>query len=325
LIRARRSTAKMPSWICICRKSLNNQTEAPGLPGGSGLSQAGQGLKVIKEKCMKLKKGFTLIELLVVIAIIALLLSILLPSLKKAKQAAQSVVCKSNLRQWTLVFSMYTEDYNGKYNQGWAGETEKSNWWMDAARLYYSDIGEFRCCPTASRPSVNKDGSAGPGSGREPFAAWGYNPNFFKNPDDYGSYGINGWLEDKPDEYTTAVNKPKFWRKKTAVASPSAVPLIIDAKWLDAWPEPDNAPPDVENMKVGASGSHMARIIQNRHQQRENCSFVDGSVETIGLKQVYTLKWHREYITGGPWTLAGGATSSRWITAAPWMATIKDY
>jgi len=113
--------------------------------------------------------GFTLIELLVVIAIIALLMSILMPALARVKQQAKTIGCLANLKQWTLYFSMYTEDHEGKFQAG-VGDGHTHHW-MNALRPYYKNDPKMRCCPTAMKSLIDENGQQSPQW--NVFSAWG--------------------------------------------------------------------------------------------------------------------------------------------------------
>ena len=82
---------------------------------------------------------------------------------------------------------------------------------------------------------------------------------------------------------------------------------IIPAQYDGQWISYDN---------------EMMHFAINRHETGTNVLFMDWSVRKVGLKELWTLKWHREYPVNGPWTRAGGVQPEDW---PEWMRELKDY
>jgi len=272
---------------------------------------------------MRRREGFTLIELLVVIAIIALLMSILMPALARVKEQARTVGCLANLRQWNFVTAMYTEDNDGKF---WSGYGSTGYWWpwQLEHRLLDWKINKTWFCPTAKKPIIDENGNTA--RTFNIFNAWG----IFKgehggrsSPPNgaAGSYSINGYVLTIPTNATFEGGRPAKdgWRTPS-VSGAGNVPLFVDALRFDLWPLANNGPANYEF--AAWTGNNFGRCCINRHVGFVGCSFVDYSARKVGLKELWTLKWHKTFNTTGPYTMAGGVQPGDW---PDWMQRFKEY
>lgn len=270
---------------------------------------------------MKRRNGFTLIELLVVIAIIALLMSILMPALNRVKMQSRQVACLSNLRQWGLMFTLYTQDNDQSFPTGWNGGTM----WMVDLMEYYQGGDDVRLCPAAKKLLHTIPNNV-PGT----FTAWGKygDPGYFGGyvpswgqSGQYGSYGINGWVHNPLEQgtYSISENRPLYWRKMDSKGA-SKIPLMGGCMWDGSEPYETDTPPPGEGIQL--NGSNMSIYCLDRHDGGPNTLFMDTSSRKVGLKELWTFKWHRDYNTAGPWTTAGIVIHSDWPV---WMQKYEEY
>jgi prepilin-type processing-associated H-X9-DG protein len=232
----------------------------------------------------------------------------------RGRRRAKEAVCLSNLRQWGNVFLAYAEDNDG-YIPGYGQEPE--HWWPIVLLPYYGQPN-LRLCPEAVRP--RSEGA----SADSVFSAWGiYNicdwwwAEMDGHPCElYGSYGKNEWAGNIED----AGYENLFWRR-VPVNGGSNVPLLLGCNFLGGFPQHLDEPPAYEG-QWNIIDNHMGRFCMNRHSGFVNSAFLDGSARKVGLKELWTLKWHREYDTCGPWTTCGGMQPSYWPV---WMRDFQDY
>ena len=244
----------------------------------------------------------------------------------------------ANLSQWGLVLTLYTEDHDGHFFAGYYDYTDpngithtssNSDLWPYALQSYYQ-VPKLKVCPSAR-------------------SEWGGEiEDIFS-----GSYGLNGWLGDTPEEVlqTEGHDTANSWRTMDHYGS-SKIPLMADALWYTGRPESHDLPPEEEgqldmdresgaddsssmpsNPMAGTMSSpmgepnapemrmpgflphepepagwewpsdlsnHMRRFSVDRHEEKLNVLFMDGMIKTISPKELWRLKWHKNYDTSAP-------------------------
>jgi len=269
------------------------------------------------------RRAFTLIELLVVIAIIAILMSVLLPALQRIRKQAKTTICLAHLRQWGLLFSMYCDDNDGHFFSGqWQGQwTGSGQFWRYAMAPYTKDFSEdLWCCPQATK---HRAWGAGGGGGTLP--EWSDEAWYVASDDAVGSYGLSGWVLNPPPGTNSVYGRQPVsdhWRSPR-IKNANNVPVFFGMWWVDAWPRENDNPPTKDFHPLDTvNQDEMNRVCVDRHDGYVNGLFCDWSVRKTGLKELWTLKWHRSYNVNGRWTKAGGCAPSDW---PEWMRHYKDY
>jgi prepilin-type processing-associated H-X9-DG protein/prepilin-type N-terminal cleavage/methylation domain-containing protein len=217
---------------------------------------------------MRRRIGFTLVELLVVIAIIGALVALLLPAVQRARAAARTTQCKSQMRQIVLATHQYCDTHGGKFPEHWhmgSGSGDRS--WVFALAPWVESVDAIRVCPEDRYFDERMQVKA-------------------------SSYVINEYLAD----YTLDDAASNFKQ----LSATSRTMLLFEG----AEPDPEHLPSDLAKLRE-AEHAHCANWFKaiwkqrglvlskiqgdvqiDRHMDTANYAFVDGHVETIGADQI---------------------------------------
>ena len=231
-----------------------------------------------------LRRFFTLVELLVVIAIISILAALLLPALQRARQAAISISCVSNLKNAALSQIMYSDEHQGfiptydemiteaslpedqkKYATTWYGFLKRTG--------YMSDIAVSSC------PAMGSGGPRiHPGASSDIALTAGYGMNATHPWVNYMSashpYYLSRFLHGNATEPGTAGVDDIRGYRTGAIPKVSSLGIIFDSCY-------QNEEYFGIALSRGAAPASTVSTMHIRHLGRINVAFVGGHAGSL--------------------------------------------
>ncbi len=225
------------------------------------------------------RSAFTLLEILIVIGMVSALTAMILPAMSKAREQANTIVCRSNLNQIMLANRYYAEANGGRYCPGAAEFRSNLNRWhgsrprrgmpfdSSAGPLtdYLGDAQGIRTCPSFPAEQIAAEsGGFETGNG-----GYGYNNAYI---------GVMGG-EQAADVFTIKTDRSGVlvdW-----VAQPASTIMFGDAAFASkslieySFAEPRFHP---RHPSYRADPS-----IHFRHAKSANIGWVDGHVDSQRL------------------------------------------
>lgn len=196
---------------------------------------------------MRRERGFTLVEVLVVVGIIAVLTAVLLPVFMRARAAARTAVCVSNLGQLYTAHRMYSDDHDRSVVPARTRVVETGTrgiTWCVLLQPYIRNE-QILICPEDASPAASVQSVCLP-----------------------HSYGINYLLA-----YNATWGARPFTAKVSHVKRPSEVILFFEISGSAA--------------AMGADYyEHRLSRLEPRHNDMGNFAFLDGHIKALGTTAV---------------------------------------
>jgi prepilin-type N-terminal cleavage/methylation domain-containing protein/prepilin-type processing-associated H-X9-DG protein len=252
-----------------------------------------------RTRSVSLKKGalgFTLVELMVVIVVIAIMAALLLPALNRTKEQAKGTACRSNMKQLSLAFIMYSEDNDDTLP--WpGGEGRAINNPDDYGADWCATPSEMRFIPfTAASANVPGFGHNAECGSIFPYVTSqprrGYDASektvtpVYRCPSSGAlgealrvNYSANGWTEPGTTIKGVVVVPPKGVAM-SGVTDPSRKILLLNE--------------DARGMKIPAFDPRDPRREVQYHLDKANVGFMDGHMESISKQSFLQTRSSRD-------------------------------